>query len=97
MPRTSEGPTMGEVSCRSSALLDEQRDAERATSVPEPYRADREIVLVAVQEDGQALQHAAEEYRPDHQIVLAAVEQNGGRWNTQQRSARQTARSCWQH
>eukprot|EP00971_Amphidinium_carterae_P147216 2917228-Amphidinium_carterae.1 len=46
-------------------------------TLPECYRADREIVLAAVQRSGYALQYAAEECKADHDIVLAAMQKDG--------------------
>ena len=39
----------------------------------ESFRADREIVLVALKQDGNALQYTDEKLRADREIVLAAL------------------------
>jgi len=44
---------------------------------PSQFRADREIVLVAVRQDRGALEHAAPKLRADREIVFAAVKNDG--------------------
>ena len=41
------------------------------------FKADKEVVLVAVAQNGNALEHASDELKADKEVVLAAVTQRG--------------------
>eukprot|EP00971_Amphidinium_carterae_P228854 4539872-Amphidinium_carterae.1 len=57
---------------RGQHLQAVRRNGLHLASVPERFKADREIVLAAVKQNGRALQFAAEECKADRDIVWAA-------------------------